>query len=90
VAKKKRPTARDVLNELKWREGRSLATAEIWFADRMRPEGYRIIEGDEITGLGRGYFSLGDSMLPYYKILRIVCEGEVVFDRPEGERKTAK
>lgn len=90
MAKKPKRTARDVLYELKWREGKDLGRAEIWYADRTRAEEYKVIKGEEITELGRGYFLSGDSMLPYYKILRIVYDGEVLFERQEGERKTAK
>ncbi len=90
MAKKPNRTARDVLYELKWREGKDLRRAEIWYADRTRAEEYKIIKGKEITELGRGYFLSGDSMLPYYKILRIVYDDEVLFERQESERKTAK
>jgi uncharacterized protein (UPF0248 family) len=90
VVKKPRTTARDVLYELKWRKGKGLSRAEIWFADRTRAEEHKIIKGEEITELGRGYFLAGGSMLPYYKILRIVYGGEVLFERQESERKTPK
>ena len=87
---KPRRTARDVLYELKWRKGKDLKRAEVWCADRVKPEGYKIIKGEEITELGRGYLSMRESMLPYYKILRIVYDGEVVFERTEDASKTAK
>lgn len=90
MAEKTRRTARDVLYELKWRKGRDLRRAEIWCADRVKPEGYKIIKGEDIAELARGYVVLGDSMLPYYKIMRIVYDGQVVFERPEEERKTDK
>jgi uncharacterized protein (UPF0248 family) len=90
VVRKPKRTARDVLYELKWREGMSLSRAEVWYADRTRAEEYKVIKGEEITELGRGYFMSGDSMLPYYKILRIVYDDEVLFERQESERKTAK
>ena len=83
-------TARDVLNELRWREGKDLKRTEIWYADRVKPEGYRVMSGGDITELGRGYFSTADSMLPYYKILRIVYDGVIIFERPEDWRKTPK
>lgn len=63
--------AREVLNELKWREGRDMSQAEIWFADRNEPLGYKVIRGGDIMEVGRGYFSTAEAMLPYYKILRI-------------------
>jgi len=82
--------ARDILNELIWREGRSIKRAEIWYADRMNPLGYRIINGSDVTELGRGYFSTADSMLPYYKIMKISCGDSVLFEREQNRSKTTK
>ncbi len=75
-------TARDVLNELRWREGNRLGDAVLFYRDRTRPEGHRLIRGSEIIELERRYFSTGTGRLPYYKIERIEVAGEVVFERP--------
>ncbi len=90
VARKEFHRARDVLNELRWREGAVIAKAEIWYADRMKPLGYRIINGSDVTELGRGYFSAAKTMLPYYKIMRIICGDNVLFDREQASSKTDK
>src|SRR2546425_11049479 len=45
------PTAREVLNELRWREPSRLADARVFYRDRTRPEGYRVIRGSEIVEL---------------------------------------
>ena len=74
-------TAREVLNELRWREGRDLAKAEIWVRGRS-PEDVKAMGGDEITELGRRYFSTATTTIPYYKIARIVSQGKVLFERP--------
>lgn len=75
-------TAREVLNELRWRETDRLADATIWYRDRGRPEGFRIVLGSEIVELERRYFSTASAgRLPYYKIERIECGGRVLFDR---------
>ena len=76
-----RRTARDVLNELRWREPRRLSDAVLWYVDRARPEGYRLIRGSEIVDLERRYFTTAGARLPYYKIVRIACAGEVLFIR---------
>lgn len=80
--------AREVLNELKWREGRDMSQAEIWFADRNEPLGYKVIRGGDIMEVGRGYFSTAEAMLPYYKILRIEYDGKALFDQREANLKT--
>lgn len=76
-------TAREVLNELRWRTGDRLPHATLWYADRTRPEGARLIPGSEIVNLERRYFTTsGEGRLPYYKIERIEVDGKTVFERP--------
>lgn len=75
-------TAREVLNELRWRDRDRLADATIWYLDRARPEGFRILLGSEIVDLERRYFTTSTGgRLPYYKIERIDVGGRTVFDR---------
>lgn len=75
------PTAREVLNELRW-STHCLADATIWYSDRARAEGFRIILGSEIVDLERRYFTTASAgRLPYYKIERISVAGTTVFDR---------
>jgi len=74
-------TAREILNELRWRSPPALADAILWYRDRARPEGYRTIRGDQIIDLERRYFTTADSRLPYYKIERVECAGALLFDR---------
>ncbi len=74
-------TAREILNELRWRDRDRLADATIWYADRARAEGFRIILGSEIIGLERRYFTTATGRLPYYKIERIEVKGRVLFER---------
>ncbi len=81
-------TARDTLNELKWRKGYDVSRAEVWIADRRLPTGGRIVSGAEIVSLGHRYFTTPRATIPYYKILRIVYEGRVVFQR-RGEKESS-
>ncbi len=76
-----RRTARDVLNELRWREPGRLSDSVLWYSDRARPDGYRLIRGSEIVDLERRYFTTAEARLPYYKIVRIDCGGEVFYTR---------
>lgn len=80
-----RRTAREVLNELRWRNRDRLGSAVLWVRDRMRAEGVRLVRGEEIVELERRYFATASGRLPYYKIDRIECDGEVVFVREERE-----
>jgi len=74
-------TAREVLNELRWRDADRLPQAVLWYRDRTRPEGHRLIRGSEIVELERRYFRTAAGRLPYYKIERIECGGETLFRR---------
>ncbi len=74
-------TARDVLNELRWRGPDRLEDAVLRYRDRTRPEGHRLIRGAEIVDLERRYFTTARGRLPYYKIDRIEVRGEVLFER---------
>jgi uncharacterized protein (UPF0248 family) len=82
-------TAREVLNELRWREPGRLADAVLTYRDRARPEGARLIRGAEIVSLERRYFATASGRLPYYKIERIECDGDVLFDRSRSPRTAA-
>ena len=74
-------TAREVLNELRWTQPDRLSDALLWYRDRTQTAGFRTIRGSEIVDLERRYFTAGQTRLPYYKIQRIECAGEVLFDR---------
>ena len=74
-------TARETLNELKWRRGLDLARAEIGIADRTRPGGGRVLSGAEIVSLGHRYFTTARATIPFYKILKITYGEKVLFER---------
>jgi len=76
------PKAREVLNELKWREGRGLANAKVWVRGRTATD-VKAIDGDGITELGRRDFSTATATIPYYKIVRIEYDSVMVFARIE-------
>lgn len=80
-------TPREILNELKWREDKDISKAEIWYRSRDTNEGFTISAGDELTELGKSFFSTAQATIPFYKIFRIIYDGEVIFDREELEKK---
>ncbi len=73
-------TAREVLNETRWRRGR-LMDVVIAYGDRRRRDGVRRISGSEVLGLERRYFIVSGGRLPYYKIERIELDCTILFDR---------
>jgi uncharacterized protein (UPF0248 family) len=82
-----RRTAREVLNELRWRDPNRLPDAVIVYRDRARLEGFQTIRGSEILELQRRYFTTAGARLPYYKIERIEVAGRIQFQRGTVERR---
>jgi uncharacterized protein (UPF0248 family) len=80
-------SAREVLNELRWREPGRLTGTLIFYRDRTRPEGFRTIRGSEIIELERRYFTTAGARLPYYKIERIEEAGRIRFERGTVDRR---
>jgi uncharacterized protein (UPF0248 family) len=80
-------TPREILNELKWRDDKDISQAEIWYTSRDTKERFSMISGEELTELGKSFFSTAQSTIPFYKIFRIIYDGEVIFDREEMEKK---
>ncbi len=74
-------TARDVLNELKWREDKSLAGCEVYYVHRGAPGDFKVIKGDEIEDLGRSFIYLERGQIPYHRVFKIVSRKEVIFSR---------
>jgi len=75
------PSAHEVLNELKWRDDRDLASAEIWYTHRGAPNDTMIIKGSDIIELQHSFMKLAEAMIPYHRILKIVYEGNVVWEK---------
>lgn len=74
------PTARDVLNELKWGKG-TLEKAEVWYTHRGAPNDTRIISGSEIVNIGRSFFETTEATIPFHRIKKILIDGKEAFSR---------
>lgn len=74
-------TPKDVLNELKWKEDRSISRAEIFYVHRGAEDDYRILKGDEVEELGRSFIKCEEGHIPYHRVFQIVYEGDVIFSR---------
>lgn len=79
------PLPKDILNELRWRDDRDLAKAEIWYVHRGAPSDTKIISGGDIMDLEHSYMVLSDTPLktriPYHRIFKIFYEGKLIFER---------
>ena len=72
---------RNILNELKWKEGFNLDKAEIWYVHRGAINDTKIISGQEIAKLGRSFIETKSAMIPYHRVFKIIYNGEVIFNR---------
>ena len=84
---------RKTLNEYKWREDRDFSKIEVHYIDRLDPRGYAVLKGDEIEDLGQKFiFTKNEGMIPYHRVMRILYDGEVIFERapPEHRSKYSK
>jgi uncharacterized protein (UPF0248 family) len=72
---------REVLNDLKWHL-KALDEAEITYIHRGAPGDTATIGGKDVTALGRSFFEVGDSSIPYHRIVCITVHGRVIWPEP--------
>ena len=72
---------RDVLLRYRWTDGLDLSTLEVSYLSRGAPNDTAFVSGADITEVGRGSFSLGETIIPYHRVLAIMDNGEAVFSR---------
>jgi len=75
------PNPRDILNELKWKQGFDLGKAEIWYIHRGAPNDTKIILGKDIVKLEKSFMQTTEAMIPYHRIFKIVYNEKVIFER---------
>jgi len=72
---------RDVLNELKWREGFNLEKAEIWIVHRGAAFNTKVIHGSEIVEIEKSFIRTTTATIPLHRITKITYENRVLFQR---------
>jgi uncharacterized protein (UPF0248 family) len=73
------PSLRNLLNEIKWTK--DLQKIEIWYLHRGAPHDTKVIAGNEIVSLGRSFLETTSATIPYHRIIKVLYEGETLFDR---------
>jgi len=81
VVERKDRFPREVLLRYRWTEGLDLAALEIHYVSRGAPADIAVARGSEITDIGRAYLSLGDTAIPYHRIVLIRSGEEFLFER---------
>lgn len=72
---------RDILNELKWKEDRDIASSEIWYVHRGAQNDTKIISGKDVLKLERSFMQTNTAMIPYHRIFKITYDGKTIFKR---------
>ncbi len=72
---------RKTLNKYKWSPNINFSLIEVHYVDRLSPRGYSIIHGDDIVELGTMFIFTKNGMIPYHRVIRILYDGKVVFER---------
>jgi uncharacterized protein (UPF0248 family) len=72
---------RDILNELKWKEGFFLEKAEIWYVHRGAPNDTKIISGKDVLIIEKSFMQTTSALIPFHRIFKIVYDGKVIFER---------
>jgi uncharacterized protein (UPF0248 family) len=77
-------TAKEVLNELKWRDDRDFNSVKLTYIHRGAPGDVKTIDGADILELGKSFFETSEAMIPYHRITIIYYEGEELWKRKKA------
>ncbi len=79
------PSVRDILNEIKWTKDFSKVT--LWYIHRGALHDTKSITGEEIIDIGKSFLGTTTASIPYHRIIKIVYDDEIVFNRSEIHSK---
>ncbi|AGB05378.1 hypothetical protein AciM339_1525 [Aciduliprofundum sp. MAR08-339] len=77
---------RKTLNEYKWRRDRDFNLIEVHYIDRLSSRGYSILHGSDIVDMGDKFIFTKNGMIPYHRVIRILYDGQIIFERFHGNR----
>ena len=71
----------EILNKVKWDERMDFDQLEVVYLHRGAPDDLKMISGREIVNIGTSFLSLKEAEIPHHRIVKILYEGEVLFER---------
>ncbi|MCK4398017.1 MAG: DUF504 domain-containing protein [Methanophagales archaeon] len=73
----------EILNKVKWDGRMDFDQLEVVYLHRGAPNDLKRISGREIVSIGTSFLSLKaeGAEIPYHRIVKILYEGEVLFER---------
>ena len=72
---------REILNKIKWDERMDFDQLEVVYLHRGAPNDLKRISGREIVSIGTSFLSLNEAEIPHHRIVKILYEGKVLFER---------
>ena len=72
---------RDILNELRWKEGCNLSEVEIWYIHRGSLGNTRVVKGSNIIAIHKTFVETAEAMIPHHRIFRITYRDTILFER---------
>jgi uncharacterized protein (UPF0248 family) len=81
-------TAREKLNELKWREEFDFTEVQVVYIHRGAPNDVMFIGGNDIISLDRSFMQTTEAYIPYHRIIQVQYKGEIIWKRLGVDSKT--
>jgi len=78
---KKRWLARDALNMILWAGKHRAEDCIIYYRHRGVPGDYLAILVSDIREMGQLFFHTDDQTIPYHRILAILCNGAIIWNK---------
>ncbi|UCH90000.1 MAG: DUF504 domain-containing protein [Thermoplasmata archaeon] len=75
------PTAKNVLNEYKWRDDRDFNALQVVYIHRGAKGDLKTVEGADITTLGNSFFKTTTAEIPYHRIVQIRYKQNTIWKR---------
>ena len=76
---------RDILNEIKWRDGLNLSKIVIYYRDRVKPD-RGFIEGTRIKNWDKSFIYTDSlSAIPFHRVDEIIHKDQVMFKRKKND-----
>jgi uncharacterized protein (UPF0248 family) len=74
-------TAREILNEYKWREDRDFLAIRVIYIHRGAKDDLKDLEGADILMLGKSFMKTTLAWIPYHRIVLIKYENKTIWKR---------
>ncbi len=80
--------ARDVLNEIKWRNNLALSETTIFYRNHKQPH-LMTLQGTQIKSWDKSFiYTSKETSIPFHRVEKILNKGQVMYIKNKGEKET--